>query len=88
VMSQHLSRALIKLGQFDEAQANLDAALHYYRSGGMRPYIANALEVAAEISEGTGKPERAAEQRAEAAGLRVPMSPMPLELQVPSGIQA
>jgi predicted ATPase/class 3 adenylate cyclase len=88
VMSQQLARALIKLGLFDEAQANLDTALHYYRSASMRPYIANALEIAAEISDKSGKPDRAKGQRAEAAELRMPMSPMHIELPVSSEAHA
>jgi tetratricopeptide (TPR) repeat protein len=88
VMSQHLARAFIKLGQFDQAQANLDNALHYYRSASMRPYVANALEIAATISEGMGNPALAAEQRFEAADLRMPFTPMALKLAEPGKAQA
>jgi hypothetical protein len=54
----------------------------------MRPYLANALEIAAEISDKTGKPERAKELRAETAELRMPMSPMHIELPVSSEAHA
>jgi ATP/maltotriose-dependent transcriptional regulator MalT len=88
VLSQQLANALIKLGQFADAQASLDVALRHYRSGGMRPYIANALEVAATISEKTGNAALAAEQRAEAAELRVPLSPMRLQRGEPAQARA
>jgi predicted ATPase/class 3 adenylate cyclase len=88
VMSQQLAGALVQLGQFDEAQTNLEVALKHYRAGSMRPYIARALELAATISERTGKPELAAAQRAEAAELRVPLPPMRLELAEPAQARA
>ncbi|HUF80911.1 MAG TPA: hypothetical protein VMN03_07225, partial [Burkholderiales bacterium] len=84
VMSQHLAGALVKLGQYAEAQASLDTALDHFRSAGMRPSIANALELAAIISERTGEADIAARQRAEAAEVRVSMSPMRLEVSVPT----
>jgi predicted ATPase/class 3 adenylate cyclase len=88
VLSQQLAGAFVKLGQFDEAQTNLDIALKYYRGASMRPYIAKALELAAMISEQMGKPELAAEQRTEAADLRVPLSPLHLELAEPAQARA
>lgn len=88
IMAQHLARAQFKLAMLADAEASIEAALAYYRGAGMRPYIANGLEIAAAISERRGDPARAAAQRAEAAELRIPMSPMHMELKAPSEARA
>jgi tetratricopeptide (TPR) repeat protein len=69
-VAKDLAGALITLGRHDEAAPLLDAALAYYRTRGMRPFLAGALELAGTLYDKTGKPEQAAASRREAAQLR------------------
>ena len=45
------------------------AALTYYRNAGMRPFLANALGLAGRVYDASGKPDRAAAARLEAAAI-------------------
>jgi tetratricopeptide (TPR) repeat protein len=69
-VAKHLASALIKLGRTDEARPLLDSAIDFYRTRGMRPFLAGALELAGSLQERSGKPEEAERSRREAAGLR------------------
>jgi tetratricopeptide (TPR) repeat protein len=69
-VATHLAGALVKLGRTDEARPLLDSAIDFYRTRGMRPFLAGALELAASLQERSGKAEEAAQSRREAAGLR------------------
>lgn len=69
-MSQELAGALARLGRHDEAMPLLDSAIAYFRSTGVRPYLASALELAATLHDAAGRPEAAAEARDEAASLK------------------
>ena len=68
-LSEKLSAALLSLGRREEAGEAIGAALDYYRTAGMRPFLANALGVAGRVYDASGRPERAAAARSEAAAI-------------------
>ena len=68
-MSEKLATALLRLGRRDEAGEAIAAALNYYRNAGMRPFLANALGLAGRVYDASGKPDRAAAARSEAAAI-------------------
>jgi tetratricopeptide (TPR) repeat protein len=70
IVSESLARALLDRGELDRAREHLDAALAYYRSSGMRPYEARALELDATMHERLGRPDEAARAADRAASLR------------------
>lgn len=72
VLSQQLAELYVQLGRHAEAEAAINASLTYYRAGMMRPYIANALKIAAAVFEATGRGAEAAQALAEAADLGTP----------------
>jgi tetratricopeptide (TPR) repeat protein len=69
-IATQLASALIKLGRHDEALPLLDAATAFFRTRGMRPFLAGVLELAGTLQERTGKPQEAEQSRREAAQLR------------------
>ncbi|HTJ58414.1 MAG TPA: adenylate/guanylate cyclase domain-containing protein [Devosiaceae bacterium] len=68
-LSHRLADALVRLGRRDEAAQYLNAAIGYYRTRRMRPYLANALDLAAKLYTASDRTEQAAEAREEAAAL-------------------
>jgi class 3 adenylate cyclase/tetratricopeptide (TPR) repeat protein len=69
ILAEKLAAALLKLGRREEAGQFLGDALRYYRTAGMRPYLASALGLACELHEANGSTGEAAEARAEAAAI-------------------
>jgi len=69
-IATQLASALVKLGRHDEAAPLLDAAIDFFRTRGMRPFLAGALELAGTLQEQAGKPQEAEKSRREAAQLR------------------
>jgi tetratricopeptide (TPR) repeat protein len=69
-IATQLAGALIKLGRHDEAVPLLDAAIDFFRTRGMRPFLAGALELVGTLQEKSGKPQEAEASRREAAKLR------------------
>jgi tetratricopeptide (TPR) repeat protein len=68
-MSEKLATALLRLGRRDEAGEAIGAALNYYRTAGMRPFLANALGVAGRVYDQNGQAKQAAAARTEAAAI-------------------
>jgi class 3 adenylate cyclase/tetratricopeptide (TPR) repeat protein len=75
VLAERLARAQLNRGHPDEAEPYLDAALSYYRTAGMRPYTARALDLAARIHEARGHHDRAEQARSEAEVVRAAIRP-------------
>ena len=73
-LSEKLAGALIRRGRREEAGPYLAAALEYYRSTKMRPYLASALGLACQLYEQSGSPDEAASARAEAASINAGLS--------------
>lgn len=69
-IAQELAEALIKRGRCDEAGPVLEGAIAYYRERGIRPYLAGALDLAAQVHEANGRADAAGQARVEAATLR------------------
>lgn len=65
-----LARADVALGRPEAAEPRVLEALEIYRGMGTRPYIASTLDVLADVRAARGRPDAAAEARAEAEGLR------------------
>lgn len=76
-LGQQLSVALLKLGRTDEVGQILPLIIDLYRDKGMRPALANALDLQAQLDDRIGKSEEAQRAREEAAALRLPNSPPP-----------
>ncbi len=68
-MSENLASALLKLGRRDEAETALKGSLDYYRSAGMRPFLAKALRLSSDLHEARGDMVAAARDREEAAAI-------------------
>jgi class 3 adenylate cyclase/tetratricopeptide (TPR) repeat protein len=68
-MSEKLAAALLRLGRRDEAEAAARQSLDYYRSTGMRPFVARALKLFGEIHDARGDMVAAARDREEAAAI-------------------
>jgi tetratricopeptide (TPR) repeat protein len=86
-MSQELAAALRLLGKREEGRPLLDFAIDYYRTRGMRPYLARALDLDGAFLAESGKPDEAARRHQEAAALRAPL-PAPGDVakgQLPAG---
>lgn len=77
VLAERLAGAYLDRGQAEQAEPPLDAALAYYRSAGMRPYEARTLDLAARVYEAQGRPDAAAEARADAEVARSAIRPAP-----------
>ena len=76
-LGRQLAVALMRLNRTDEAAQILEFIVGIYRDKGMRPSLANALELSAKLSDQIGNPEEAKRARAEAAELRAPAFPVP-----------
>ena len=76
-LGQQLAVALLRLNRTDEAAQIIAFIVNAYREKGMRPSLANALELSARLSDQTGKPEEARRARDEAAELRAAAFPVP-----------
>jgi tetratricopeptide (TPR) repeat protein len=76
VLTQQLAEAYLRLNRLDEATEALTTATSYYRAAGMRPYIANALDVEARLFSAKGHLDEAAKARSEAETFRASM-PVP-----------
>jgi len=68
-MSEKLATALLRLGRREEAGQAIAAALNYYRTAGMRPFLANALSLAGRVYDQSGQVQQAAAARTEAAAI-------------------
>lgn len=64
------ARALLRLNRAAEAREPIASAVAYFRRMALKPYLANALNVSADVSEALGDPAAAAAAREEASGLR------------------
>ena len=71
-----LAVALLHLKRPDEAEQIIAFIVRIYREKGMRPALANALELSAKLSDQTGRPEDARLARTEAEELRMPVLPV------------
>jgi class 3 adenylate cyclase/tetratricopeptide (TPR) repeat protein len=69
MMSENLATALLKLGRHDEADQALKMSVDYYRSAGMRPFLAKALILSSEMHKARGDIVAAARDREEAAAI-------------------
>jgi class 3 adenylate cyclase/tetratricopeptide (TPR) repeat protein len=69
-----LGRGLLKLGNTDGAREALAPAVEYFRTRGMSPYLAHALDLSADISEAAGDMAGARAARDEAMGLRTTLN--------------
>ncbi len=76
-LGQQLAVALLRLDRMDEAAQVLAFVINVYREKGMRPALANALELSARLSDQAGRPEEAKRARDEAAELRAAAFPVP-----------
>jgi class 3 adenylate cyclase/tetratricopeptide (TPR) repeat protein len=81
-ISQQLASALVKLGRPDEAQPYIRAAIDYFRPRNMRPLLAGALEVLADLQDRAGNADAAEAARAEVAELKAPVIPPPSQTPV------
>lgn len=69
-LSLPYARALLRLDRAQEAREAVAAAAAYFRRKELKPYLANALGVAADVDEALGDADAAAEARVEEASLR------------------
>jgi tetratricopeptide (TPR) repeat protein len=84
-LAQSLGDSYLQLGELERSERYLQAALAYYRSNDMRPYLARTLQSLAAFYEKQGRASDAAQARAEAddiaKALRLPsnlaMLPLP-----------
>ncbi|HVX80233.1 MAG TPA: adenylate/guanylate cyclase domain-containing protein [Devosiaceae bacterium] len=69
VLSQQLADLYLQLGRHAEAEEALEAANKYYEGAGMRPYLANGLQLRARILEAAGRSAEAEAVRQQAEAL-------------------
>lgn len=86
-LSMPYARALLRLERPSEAREQIAGAVAYFRRTELKPYLANALSIAADVAEALGDRDAAAEAREEAASLRdeiklpPPITPLPQVVQ-------
>src|SRR5579884_1887891 len=68
-----LAEARIRRGELEQADHDLAELLEYYRGAGMRPYIARALDLLAELRDHEERSDEAEAARAEASEIRATM---------------
>jgi tetratricopeptide (TPR) repeat protein len=69
VLSEELARAHLRLGRPEKAQAHLEDSLRFYRQAGLKPHLAHALRLSAELEDQLGRSEASEGARSEAAAL-------------------
>jgi hypothetical protein len=81
VLAMQLVDALVSRNRLDEASPFLEYAMAYYREKGLRPYLARALELSAELDDKAGRPNEAERARQEAERLLAALPPRHREPQ-------
>lgn len=87
-LSMPYARALLRLNRARDAREPIAEAVAYFRRMGLKPYLANALSVVADVAEVLGEADAAAEAREEAASLRDEIRLPPPTLPLPQVMQA
>lgn len=87
-LAMPFARALLRLERANEARDAISSAIGYFRRMNLKPYLANALSVLADVADVQGEGELAANARLEAASLRDEIKLPPPTATPPHMLQA